>query len=482
MPPPPHELRDIAVFSSLLLLSFALQFSFDPLVGSDGYFHIAQAARLGQGMPWMPDSVFAEGWVDHQLLFHTLLWPFAKALPGVLAAKAGAATLCAVAIFALYRFGAARGFPAPLALALAPVATSWLVLLRLEMPRTQALSLALLVACIAAMDRSRPKLLAALCFAYAWTYHVALGVLPVALLYAGIVSWRERRRDAWWLPAAAAAGLAAGWTLHPHSPRTWRFLHQHVVLKVLNRTDLPVGLEWSDGSLGGLIWLGGGGLVALGFAAVLSARGRQRSSLSLVLCALAAGTTVLAIAGTKFLEYSVPLSFLALGSALADRGLSLAQRQRAAVAALLAVLLLASGGRVASAVTQTEPDPDRLAGAATFLGEAAEPGEAVFHFSWNDFPELVFHAPQFTYVVGLDPHFLALHDPDRWALYEALGGAYPGHRSEAVAGEFGARWAVVALPHPGAREALGADPGFRLVFEDAYALVYAVRPLSSPDR
>lgn len=482
MPPLPPPLRALAGFLGLLVASLVLQFSFEPLVGSDGYFHIAQADRLGRGMPWMPQSVFADGWVDHQLLFHTLLWPFARALPGVVAAKAGAATFCAVAIFALHRFAERRGFPAPWALAIAPIATSWLVLLRLEMPRTQSLSLALLIACIAALDRRRPALLAALCFAYAWTYHVALGVLPVALLFAGVLHAREGLRSAWRLPAAAAAGLAAGWTIHPHSPGTWRFLHQHVVLKVLNESELPVGLEWTDGSLAALVEHGGAALAALVVATALCVRGARRSSLTLVLLALSAGTSVLALSGTKFLEYSVPLSFLALGSAMLDSGVRLPARARPWLAAVLALGLLAAGGRVASAVVQTEPDPDRLAGAAGYLRAHAEPGEPVFHFSWNDFPELVFHAPEFTYVVGLDPHFLALADPERWALFEALGGAYSGLRSEAIRGEFGARWAVVALPHPGAREALAADPGLSLVFEDNRALVYALAPDSPPAR
>jgi hypothetical protein len=491
MPTPAGRLdvRDAGFAGFALAASFALQFRFPQLIGSDGYFHVRAAERVLAGdraMPWMPGSVFADGWVDHQLLFHGLMAPFAWLLPGAVAAKAAAATFAAVAIFALWRLLRSQACPLPALFALLPAGLSWLFLLRLEMPRTQSLSLALLLLGLGALASERHRALAVVGFLYAWTYHVSLVLLPVSLLYAAVVWIRspERPRSVWMGPAAAGLGLAAGFTLHPHSPRTWRFLWQHVVQKVANRDALPVGLEWGDGGLHAFVGLDGGwtiasgGLVALLLAAGLLARSAKRSDLALAVALLAGGATAAVLLGTKFVEYSVPLSVLALGLALRDHGQPSwlrAPAARVVAGAIVGVLLLLAGRSVVQRVPEAEPDPQELAAAMAFLRGHAEPDELVFHFHWNDFPELVFHGPEFRYIVGLDPHFLYLHDPERWRLFEALGAAYDGRRSSAIRGEFGARWAVLRLPHPGARQALASDPGLRPVFDDgANAVVYRV--------
>ena len=469
--------NDAAFAVAALLASFAIQFSFAPLVGSDGYFHVRAAERVfGGGMPWMPHSVFADGWVDHQLLFHLLMAPFAATLGGALATKASAATFAAVAAFALWHLLRSERVPAPAAFAVAPFALSWLFLLRMEMPRTQSLSLAFLVLGVGALSAERHRVLLGVAAAYMATYHVALGLLAVAAVHMAIVAATERKLE-WRGAVAIVAGLGAGLTFHPHFPGTYRFAWQHVVEKVGNRDALPVGLEWTDG---GLTWFVGpalAGVVALVAAIVVLARAPARSRLGITLTTLALGATGAVLLGSKFVEYAVPLSFLALGVAMRDGGhgaLLDAPRVRGALAGGLALAMLATAGSVRSRVLVTEPDPDEAAGATDFLRTVAEPGETIFHFHWNDFPEWVFHAPEFTYIVGLDPHFLYLHDPQRWQLYDSIGGAFPGTRSEPIRTVFGARWAVVRLPHPGAREALASDPGLALRYDDGFALVYEV--------
>jgi len=496
----PTPIRDIAAFAGLAIVLFGAQFSHDRIVGSDGFFHVAQARRIAAGdMPWMPLSIFGDGWVDHQLLFHVLLAPLAAALPGVTAAKAGAALFGALGLFALYGALRRQGAPLPFLFALAPIAVSWTVLVRFEMPRAQGLSLALLFACIIALLEGRTRLLFALSWIYAWTYQVALLVLPVAILHA-VVSRQpvgfERPRAAWTGPVAALAGLAAGFVIHPHSPGTLRFLWQHVILKVANRDALPVGTEWLDGGLGALVRTGGGGLAMLVVAALLLWRGSSRelpaSRATVFAVLLAAGGTVGAVLSTKFVEYSVPLSAFALGMAVRD-----ARRERGAPGlgvlglwtAVIAAGIAWSVHQTTTAVTATEPDPDRLAPAMRWASEHIEPGERIYHFSWNDWPELVFHGPAWEYVVGLDPHFLHLADPELWDLYDKVGQGWGANPSKPIAERFGARWAILVLPYPGdPLTLLGNDPGLRLAWQGRDAVIYEVihpdatsgRPRGSP--
>jgi hypothetical protein len=157
--------------------------------------------------------------------------------------------------------------------------------------------------------------------------------------------------------------------------------------------------------------------------------------------------------------------------AIRERGLT---PQRVPWALALAAGLLFSAITMRSAVLATEPPPNRLAPALAALSLQAEPGDIVYHFSWNDFPELVFHGPRFRYIAGLDPHFLALYDPELWDLYSKIERGWGRNPSEPIANRFGARWAILVLPQEGAEEMLGGDPGLRVIHQDPHAIVYRV--------
>jgi len=480
----PIDLLAFVGFAAILAIA---QFSHDRLVGSDGFFHIAQAARVTTGtMPWMPLSVFADRWVDHQLLLHAVLAPLAWVFPPVLAAKIGATLLGACGLLGLFVVLRRQGAPLPFLFALLPVAVSWQFLVRLEMPRAQGLSLALMMGCVLALLEGRGRLLFALAWIYAWTYQVALLVLPIAVLHALVSRLPlgvERPRRAWAGPIAAAGGLLAGFVVHPHSPDTLRFLWQHVVLKVLNRGELPVGSEWEVGGLGPLVSMGGGGLALLLVAGMLLARSRSNPELppsraTVFAVALAACATGGALLSSKFIEYSVPLSAFALALSVRD-----SRRLRTRVpsgaglgfAGVVLAGLLLSGTLATAAVQRVEPDPQRLAPAMRWASEHIAPGERIFHFSWNDWPELVLHGPAWEYILGLDPHFLALADPALWDLYDKIGRGWGANPSKPIAARFGARWAILVLPYPGEpRALLDADPGLRLAFEDESAVIYEV--------
>ena len=483
---------DLLALALMLAGSFALQFSFVELDGVDGFFHVLAAAHVVEGirgeMPWMPLTVFGDGWVDHQLLFHVVLAPLAWLLPGVSAAKAGAAILTGLAGYALFRFLRRFGAPWALALAALPFALSWTFWARMEMPRTQSMSLILLLWTMAALLRGRAGQVFAASWLYAWTYHVSVIVLPIALLHAVVAALTPTaatsgaRRSLWRGPAAAAAGLACGFALHPHTPRTRRFLYRHALLKVINRDALPVGPEWLAGGPEKLLATAGWAVLALLAAAVLIAGARRWTVPAVFLTLVAACATAGALFANKFVEYSVPLSFVALGVALGERRshtgpLLPGWRRpavRAAAAMLVTALLLWSGSSIHRAVKDHFYSPDRAGPAMAYLAAHAEPGERIYHFAWSHFPELVFHGPQFGYIVGLDPHFLAWKDPELWDLFWKISQGWGDNPSRPIRERFGCRWAVLLLPYPGARELLGGDAGLEEVYADEGAVVYRV--------
>ena len=86
----------------------------------------------------MPGSIFDGGWVDHQLLFHILMAPFAALLPGIAGAKLSAAAFAALAVTGLYIFLRHFQTPVPWMIALLPAASSWHFLARMGCPAPRA--------------------------------------------------------------------------------------------------------------------------------------------------------------------------------------------------------------------------------------------------------------------------------------------------------------------------------------------------------
>jgi hypothetical protein len=489
----PPAARDTALFFLAALIgSIALQFSFPHLIGSDGFFHLRMAQDPLAGMPWMPQSIFGEGWVDHQFLFHLLMAPFAILAPGIAGAKLSAAVFAALATTACYRFLRQERVPGAVLVALLPWAASWVFGLRLEMPRAQSLALLFLVLGLIALQRARPLLLFVLAWAFMASYHVAIIALPIALLHAAIVG-RARGAINLRASAAVACGLVAGLSIHPHSPRTFSFLWQHVVQKVANEEGLPVGGEWRDGiltllrphaldgalfhELGRVLSFSLGPLLLLGGAALALFLSRsRRSPEALLLLVLATCASAGLLAGSKAVEYAAPFSALALGLSLRDLNPAWLRKPRILrrLGVTLVALLFLQACWLRASVVATEPSPDRFAETADFLRGQANEGEVIYHFSWGDFPELVWHAPEFRYIVGLDPHFLQLKSKHLWDRYADLAVCSYANPSKPIRSLFGARWAIVSLPWPGAEGCMAQDPNMELVFRSQGALVYRV--------
>jgi len=489
LPSPSPTGETARFFTWVLAASLALQFSFPELIGSDGYFHLRMAHAPFGPMPWMPQSIFDQGWVDHQFLFHLLMFPFALFLQGVTAAKVSAAVFAAAAITGCFYFLRTQRVAGAALFSVLPGAVSWVFLLRMEMPRTQSLSLLFIVLALLALQARSLWLLLIVSWAYMASYHVALVLLPVVGLYCLI--HRSEANSAGWKPLLVSGlGLFAGLTIHPHSPRTFGFLWDHVVQKVLNRDDLPVGGEWQDG----LLALLGPGLQGHETLRILSqsvgpllllagslgclylARSR-RSKLAIVLALLAMGACSGLLLASKAIEYAAPIASLSLALSLRDlnpRWLHSPTKMRV-LGFVTGLLLITQAITLQRSVRSTEPPPDRFAPAAEFLRAHAEPGEVIYHFSWGDFPELVWHAPEFRYVVGLDPHFLQLESPALWDQVSALSQCSYANPSKPIHELFEARWALVSLPWDGAEDCMAQDSRMELVYRSEGALLYRIK-------
>lgn len=433
------------------------------LADYDGYFHIRFAsmgpsAWTSWDFPWMPNSVFAPSrWVDHQLLFHAIQWPFTVIFPDLLTAAHASAALLAAGAVGVWTWAIARrGVPYPWLWALVLLGASRFFLDRMLMPRTQSLSMIwIFLGLILSLElRSLPLIAVGMLFA--WSYHVSLVLVPLALVTAAVT--RDLR------PALyAALGVVLGFTIHPQSPDTYSFLWLHAIKKVLNPSGQAVGAEWMPVDtrtwmihIFPLIYLMLVGWWRAGRAAAQDTR---------LLGVIALGWLVLSAGAVKWLEYGVPFLVFALALWWRDQQLSFRW--------LLPVIpcIYLNGSQALDHITSTVPPAERLQPLAAQLPTSGPC--RVFHADWTDFSELFFYAPQCTFVVGLDPHFLSEADPKRASLVEAALAGQVREVGRMAREVFGANWVVTTTPAIEARAA--ADPMLEKVYGDSNGSLWKIR-------
>jgi hypothetical protein len=487
--------RVAATLALLLASMLAWHGSFPWLLDYDGFYHLAGARLMLQegfdaGMPWMWGSIFESGFVDHHFGFHLLLMPFVAWPGGIVGGKLAAGLLSGAALGASFLWLRSERVPAPLFWALLPLAVSWGFAFRIGMLRVMSLSWICLVLAIALASRGRNVGLLLLSTLYSLSYQQALLVLPVA---AG--AWiadrmlgpdpRHARRPGAWTLAAAAAGLVLGLAIHPHAPRTFGYLSQHLGMHV-GGAPLPLGTEWDPPALR-KVWMQGtllvpallGALVAVG-RELWSRRadgkadgGRRIAAATLLVLAGAAAASALSFRMMRFVEVSAPLTAAALGFCARDLGWRL-PRWPGLAATAWAALLLAVPVTLHRASHTGDPDPYRFAPAAEFLREHAAPGSLVFNMNWGEWSELVFHAPEFRYVSGLNPGYLARANPRAFDEYQRIAQGWYVNPSLAIRREFDADWVFAGEPPEAVVAAMAQDPGLSLLFRDRSAAVWRV--------
>jgi hypothetical protein len=82
----------------------------------------------------------------------------------------------------------------------------------------------------------------------------------------------------------------------------------------------------------------------------------------------------------------------------------------------------------------------------------------VFNSLWSDFMALVWWAPAFRYINGLDGHYLAYGNPARSAIWLALLDGVADDPATVMISAFGARFAVIARRHGKLAEQLMGNP------------------------
>jgi hypothetical protein len=151
--------------------------------------------------------------------------------------------------------------------------------------------------------------------------------------------------------------------------------------------------------------------------------------------------------------------------------------QPALAAALLALAVTAGAARSlpgAQELVRSSKPYDLYAGAAAWLQANTPAGERVFQTDWDDFPRLFYYNTHNTYLIGLDPTYLQLYNPELYDLWVQVTKGEVENLSQVIPARFAARYIHTDLNHTAFIRQAAGDAGLREVYRDQQALIYEV--------
>jgi hypothetical protein len=496
-------LQAVLLFSVFSLVMSVIQFSTPDLAGNDGYYHIKMAQIMRQeglrpDYPWLPLTILNEReYSNHHFLFHVALIPFTfgDLRLGAKWASITFASTAFVCIWWLLRGQKVR-FPALWALELLVISEAFLS--RMNLTRPPSLSLAILALSLHWMLQGRTKLFILIGFIYVWMYN-AFPLLPIlAVVYASAV-WVVERRPAFQPVIYSMIGIIIGLVIHPYFPHNIIFAIRHILPKAGEATSVGLGSEWFPYTTAQLLensWpavaLLGLGILTLG----LSGRRMKSATVTALLMVFLFGW--MTMRSRHFIEYLAPFTLifgsLAFQSLLLPGGW-LEETLAAAPEKLnniLASRLHYLGGAVgllilvSLGVFQTVPATiesiqgskpyETYADASAWLIQNTTQGERIFQTDWDDFPRLIYYNTYNTYLIGLDPTYMQLYNPELYDDWRAITRGQLDHPSRQIEGMFAARYVLSDLDHTAFIRQAKADPGMEEVYRDSFSVIFHILP------
>ena len=490
------RLLGIASFLFLLfILGFSVvQFGTTGLAGNDGYYHmkmgyLIRTEGLTPDFPWLPFTILNEAsYYDHHLLYHVYLAMFASIDPAVdgglgltQGAKIASIFLPSLAFLAIWWLLKSQKVPYSWLWAMALFAISEAFLYRMSMPRAQSAALLLLVLGLHWLLQEKFKWLLPLGFVFVWTYNAFPVLLVLAGVYVTAVILLERR-FIWQALVYPSIGILLGLLINPYFPQNIEFILGHLAPK-LGESATRVGNEWSPYRTWTLVENSVGALLA--FLLGVLALGWQKERIdkrTLAALGLAVVFGMMLFQSRRFVEYFPPFALIFLAFASAPILNEWQQRwrhswQRWLLPAGLLILLIYPLGmtvRDGRELLSNSKSPDHYAQAALWLNQNTPAGSFIFQTDWDDFTRLFFYHDDAIYTAGLDPTFMELEDPVRFAQWRDITRGNIEQPGKIIRDEYGADYVFTDLKHEDFLEIAATDPLLKELYRDEYAAIFAV--------
>lgn len=495
-----------AVFGLFLAL---VQFSSPNLPDNDGFYHIKLAyimrtEGLKPDFPWLPLSILnPREFYDHHFLFHAALMPFTFG-DLRLGAKWAAVFFASLAFLSTWNLFKNQRIPYAWMWALGLMAVSEAFIYRMSITRAQSLSLVVLMLCLDWLLRKKYSRLAFLAFAYVWLYDA----FPLLLILGGIyvlAAWLIDRRLDVRPMVYIGIGTGLGLIVNPYFPHNIVFATLHILPKLFGATEVRVGNEWYPYETAQLLKNSTLALVAfVSGALALGMSGKRMDLRTAISFCLACLFGLMLLQSRRFIEYFPAFSLVFAAFAwtpVLKKDFSAAQegnpqaeriqarkgfylfpiswlrdslRNKLPALALAGVLVLGIWTTFIAAKTSlgTSKPYETYAGASAWLEANTPAGARVFQTDWDDFPRLFYYNTHNTYLIGLDPTYMFIYDPDLYHLWVDITQGEVERPSKAIEQDFGAHYILTDLRHESFLEQAANDPDLLEVYRDGDAVVY----------
>ena len=477
-----QRLTPVFIFALFCIAMALVQFSSPDLVDNDGFYHIKMAwlmrtQGLKPAFPWLPLTILnSREYYDHHFLFHAALMPFTFGNL-VLGAKWAAVIYSGLAFLSVWYLFEQQKVTHAWLWALGLLGVSEAFLYRMSIPRAQSLSLAVLTLGLAWMlNGKRPLRLALLAFVYVWLYDAFPLLLVLTIMYtiaAGITEGRLDLRPLFYV----SMGLILGMLVNPYFPYNIIFAIRHMLPKLVATTSAQVGNEWYPYNTAQLVNNSFPALAALAsgvFALGLAGRKMELRTALGLLVSLMFG--LMLFQARRFVEYFPPFALVFACFAWEPFFPVAEGRKRWSVLILSAAVLTAGIFSLQSARTgiQKTKSATLYAGASAWLAANTPEAARVFQTDWDDFPRLFFYNTHNTYLIGLDPTYMQLENPDLYHLWVQVTQGKVENIAEVVEGKFAARYILSDLMHVDFIRKADADAGLKQVYRDDEAVIFQV--------
>ena len=397
-------------FVASALLQLIQTFPFD----DDTAYHVAVARLIAKygvlhEFPWTPFSYLADRYADKELFFHFLLLPISQ-LSYPLVAKFTGTLLGFLLLWVFYRILCAEKVLSPGLWTMAMLISSGGFLMRFALVRPHLISITLLLAITWAAIHKKWMWLGLLSFLYPFFY-IAWHAVLILLLLVESSRFFAQRTIAVQNLAISMCAMAIAVMMHPNFPAiTQLFWIQNVEVllrKAWGReAGFSLGGEFAPLSAQMALRHFVFPLVVAG-AALLPAIRRRKEDLpgfAFLVCAIA--FIGLTFRTQRFLEYSVPLSFLAGATSLPR------MRKRF----LLPLIAVMSASTLVFGSRRLQEFPQRMdlfpSDRAESIRRIIPEGAQVFTCGWELTGEMMLALPERKFLVALDPVFFWAKDAE----------------------------------------------------------------------
>ncbi|MFZ6036598.1 MAG: ArnT family glycosyltransferase [Patescibacteria group bacterium] len=504
----------LVIIMSLSLFTYVQTISTFP--DPDSFYHIQMSRSIVEHgviteFPWLQVSTLKDAYINQHFLYHVLLIPFTEFADPILGAKFVQVMLNTALIVLMYSLFRRHRVPFAFWFTVLLLVTTPFMF-RLNLVKAPVVSLLFLFGGLYALFRYRYLTLLFISGAFVWAYGGFI-VLPIAagayaLVSIGLDWFRDVRRSFWLvishsrelrMMAIVLAGTLAGIIINPHFPTNLQFYWQQLVqIGVVNyQTVIPVGGEWYPYKLFDL-WTQSVLVTVLAvLAAILMGLYRTYSRKQLALFLLFIFYLAFTLKSRRYVEYYIPVTVTWIAftvqhvlrrQTMGDIGKAVWQfATRYSVVTTILVVYFAVGvpAVVAKDLVRLRSDymggipVTRFAGAGQWLSTHAQPGDIVFHSSWDEFPILFFRSPSTYYISGLDPTFTYEYSPELYRhIVDITTGKDTDKGYELIRDTFHARYVFIESSHHAMERMAEESNGLRRAYRDDEASIYEVLPQS----